>query len=236
MKWTDLIEQHLEARGVDNPAPDAKKLLQLYLCRLLTAPDGHLSFGQKDAVLTGTLLGLSEVRGSEIVEGPSTSAIEKQLNFQLGCLGEEESTEVCAKPAPYPTKEDFRASLRHRQAELEHQLVAVSEAPDLGFNTLLETLETRLNLTPAELKVLTFMILRTQFHWVRNIVTDVNTVDIFHAFRVLAFCLKEPASAISDALAEGNPLAMAGFLANKKNFNISIKIKCKDTTLKIDPI
>ena len=45
MKWTDLIEQHLEARGVDNPAPDAKKLLQLYLCRLLTAPDGHLSFG-----------------------------------------------------------------------------------------------------------------------------------------------------------------------------------------------
>jgi len=216
MKWTDLIEQHVEARGVDNPSPDAKKLLQLYLCRLLTAPDGHLSFGQKDAVLTGTLLDLSEVRGSEIVEGPSTSAIEKQLNFQLGCLGEEQSTEACAKPAPYPTKEDFRASLRHRQAELEHQLVAVSEAPDLGFNTLLETLETRLNLTPAELKVLTFMILRTQFHWVRNIVTDVNTVDIFHAFRVLAFCLKEPASAISDALGEGNTLAMAGFLANKK--------------------
>lgn len=216
MKWTDLIEQHVAASAADNQSPDAKKLLQLYLCRLLTAPDGRLSFGQKDAVHNASLLGLAEVRGVQLTEGPATSHFEKNMKFQLDCLDEDLRSEEDSTSVPYPTKEEFRTSLLQRQAELERELAMAFEPPALGFNTLLETLEERLNLTPAELKVLTLMILSAQFHWVRNLITDVNTVDVFHAFRVLAFCLKEPMPAISEALGEGNTLAMAGFLANKK--------------------
>ncbi|HCW89753.1 MAG TPA: hypothetical protein DHU56_06825 [Marinobacter sp.] len=217
MKWTDLIDQHVEAPAQGNPNPDAKMLLQLYVCRLMTAPDANILFCPKDAIYQANLLELEEVRGVDIPEGPITDQVLKTLNFQPRHLGDNEEYLDESALYPYPTIEAFKASLKNRQVELEQQLRSAPQPPVLGFNALLETLETRLSLTPVESKVLTLTILSVQFHWVRNLLTDINTVDTQHSLRVLEYCLREPVSAILEAVDKDKPLVLSGLLKTWKS-------------------
>ncbi|WP_303292311.1 ATP-binding protein [Marinobacter sp. SS5-14b] len=178
MKWSDLTDQHDVTRGVDNPSPDARMLLQLYLCRLMGAPDAKLSFDREDASYQANLLGLFDVQPEKM--------------------------------------EDFMAALKNRQQALEQQIASATVPPVLGFDRLLETLQARLNLKPAELKMLTFIILGSQFHWFRNVINDVMTVDVHHTLRVIAWALREPVSAVSDALDAEKTLTVAGLLSEKR--------------------
>ncbi|KXS55540.1 MAG: ATPase central domain-containing protein [Marinobacter sp. T13-3] len=212
MKWTDLIDQHVETPAEGNPNPDAKMLLQLYVCRLMTAPDANILFCQKDAIYQANLLELEEVRGVDIPEGPITDQVLKTLNFQPPRLGDNGHHQDEAAIYPYPTIEAFKRSLKNRQAELEQQLRAAPQPPVLGFNALLETLKTRLTLTQVETKILTLAILSIQFHWVRNLLIDINTLDTQHSLRVLEYCLREPVSAILVAVDKDKSLVLSGLL------------------------
>jgi hypothetical protein len=112
--------------------------------------------------------------------------------------------------------EDFMASLKNRQQALEQQMASATVPPVLGFDRLLETLQMRLNLKPAELKMLTFIILGGQFHWFCNVLSDLMAVDVHHTQRVIASALREPVSAVSDALDAEKTLTVAGLLSEKR--------------------